>query len=50
VRAGLIFAHQPTVADDVGGEDRGELALELLRSHWRSSLGATSQNLRARQA
>ena len=33
VRAGFVRAHQPTVADHVGGEDRGELAFELLRSH-----------------
>jgi hypothetical protein len=50
VCAGFVLAHQPTVTNHVGREDRGELAFELLRSHWRSSLGATSQNLRARRA
>jgi hypothetical protein len=50
VRAGLVLAHEPTVADHVGGEDRGELAFELLRSHRRGSLGATSPDLRTLRA
>ena len=41
VRACLVLAHQPTVTDHIGGEDRGELAFELLRSHRWALSGAT---------
>ena len=44
----LVLAHQPTVADHIGGENRGELAVELLRSHRRGFLGATCAICRRR--
>jgi hypothetical protein len=34
-RAGLVLSHQPAVAGNVGGEDRGQFAFDRLSRHVR---------------
>jgi hypothetical protein len=46
--AGLVDAHEPAVADHVGGQDRRQPALDLRRLHQHSlSCAATIPEMRA---